>query len=58
LTIGAEHTVFERPEKVGENMKPLYIKGHVDGKPMGHMMVDGGATVNIMPLVTFEKLEY
>jgi hypothetical protein len=39
-------------------MKPLYIKGHVDGKPMGHMMVDGGATVNIMPLVTFEKLEY
>jgi hypothetical protein len=58
LAVGAEHTVFERPEKVDEYMKPLYIKGHVDGKPMGHMMVDGGASANIMPLVTFQKLGY
>jgi hypothetical protein len=37
-------------------MKPLYIKGHLDGVPVGRMMVDGGARVNIMPVTVFEKL--
>jgi hypothetical protein len=37
-------------------MKPLYIKGHLDGVPVGRMMVDGGASVNIMPLTLFERL--
>jgi hypothetical protein len=58
MSLGAEWAVFERPEKVSEHMKPLYIMGHVDGKPMGLMMVDGGAIINIMPLVTFQKLGY
>jgi hypothetical protein len=58
MSLGAEHAVFKKPEKVDEHMKPLYIKGHVDGNPMGCLMVDGGASVNIMPLVTFQKLRY
>jgi hypothetical protein len=37
-------------------MKLLYVQGHVDGKPMGHMMVDGGTSVNIVSIVTFQKL--
>jgi hypothetical protein len=48
--------MFEKPEKLGEHMKPLYIKGHLDGWPVGRMMVDGGASINIMPLSMFEKL--
>jgi hypothetical protein len=28
----------------------------VDGKPVARMMVDGGASVNIMSLAMFEKL--
>jgi TRAP-type mannitol/chloroaromatic compound transport system substrate-binding protein len=48
--------VFEKPVAVEEHMKPLYIKGHLDGKPVGCMLVDGGASVNIMPLGLFEKL--
>jgi hypothetical protein len=48
--------VFEKPAVAGEHMKPLYIKGHLDGKPVGRMMVDGGASVNIMPLALFERL--
>jgi hypothetical protein len=55
MNLGAERAVFERPAAVGEHMKLLYIKGHLDGKPVGRMMVDGGASVNIMPLVLFEK---
>jgi hypothetical protein len=37
-------------------MRSLFIKGHIDGRPMGRMMVYGGASVNIMPLDVFEKL--
>ena len=37
-------------------MKALYVKGFVDGKPMSKMLVDGGASVNLMPYTTFCKL--
>jgi hypothetical protein len=56
LIVGVKHAVFERPVKPGGHMKPLYIKRHIDGMPVRHMMVDGGASVNIMLLTLFEKL--
>ena len=37
-------------------LKALYVKGFVDGKPMSKMLVDGGASVNLMPYTTFHKL--
>jgi hypothetical protein len=56
LCIGVEQEVFEKPARVREHLKPLYIKGHLDSTPVGRMMVDGGASVNIMPVTVFEKL--
>ena len=32
------------------------MKGLVDGKPMNKMLVDGGASINLMPYTTFHKL--
>ena len=32
------------------------MKGFVDGKPMNKMLVDGGASINLMPYTTFHKL--
>jgi hypothetical protein len=32
------------------------LKGFVDGKPMRKMLVDGGASANLMPYTTFRKL--
>jgi hypothetical protein len=32
------------------------MKGLVDGKPMSKMLVDGGASVNLMPYTTFHNL--
>jgi hypothetical protein len=29
MSVGAERAVLESPEKVGEHMKPLYIKEHL-----------------------------
>jgi hypothetical protein len=49
--------MFEKPEeKERRRLRPLYIKGHVDGQPMTKMMVDGGAAVNVMPYTTYRKL--
>jgi hypothetical protein len=34
----------------------LYIRGHIDGKLISRMLVDGGATINLMPYSIFKKL--
>lgn len=31
LVLGPKTTVFRKPEKVGEHLKLLFIKGHIDG---------------------------
>jgi hypothetical protein len=58
LALGAECVVFEKPENLGVHMKPLFIRGHLDGTPIRHMLVDGGASVNILPLPLFKKLDH
>ena len=47
--------IFDKPVKHW-HLKALYVKGFVDGKPMSKMLVDGGASVNLMPYTTFCKL--
>jgi hypothetical protein len=56
LALGVERAVLKKPLKPGEHMRPLYIRWHRDGVLVGRMMVDGGASVNIMPLTLFERL--
>jgi hypothetical protein len=41
LALGAERAVFEKPETLGQHMKPLYIRGHLGGVPMNQILVDG-----------------
>jgi hypothetical protein len=55
LALGAERAVFEKPENLGMHMKPLFIRGHLDRTLIGHMLVDGGASVNILPLSLFKN---
>ena len=54
LTLQPQQDVFDKPEK-HRHLKPLYVKGYVDGKPMTKMLVDGGAIVNLMPYTTYRK---
>jgi hypothetical protein len=56
--LGAEHAVFEKPENPGAHMKPLFIQGHLDGTSVGHKLVDGAISVNILPLSLFKKLDH
>jgi hypothetical protein len=50
-----QQAIFDKPDK-DWHLKALYMKGLVDGKPMSKMLVDGGASVNLMPYTTFRKL--
>jgi hypothetical protein len=34
---------------------PLYVRGHIDGKPIFRMLIDGGAAINVMPYSIFKK---
>jgi hypothetical protein len=51
----AKQATFDKPAK-NRHMRPLYLRGYVNGKPLTKMFVDGGATVNVMPYTTFRKL--
>ena len=50
-----QQAIFDKPVK-NQHLKALYVKGLVDGKPMSKMLVDGGASINLMPYTTFRKL--
>ena len=50
-----QQAIFDKPIK-HRQLKASYMKGLVDGKPMNKMLVDGGASINLMPYTTFHKL--
>jgi hypothetical protein len=51
----AKQATFDKLAK-NRHMRPLYLKGYVNGKPLTKMFVDGGAAVNVMSYTTFKKL--
>jgi hypothetical protein len=50
----AKQAIFDKPAK-NRHMRPLYLRGYVNGKPLTKMFIDGGAVVNVMPYTTFSK---
>jgi hypothetical protein len=58
LALGAERVTFEKAENSGVHMKPLFIRGHLDGTLIRQMLIDGGASVNILLLSLFKKLDH
>jgi hypothetical protein len=56
LALGNELAMFEKMESPGAHLKPLFIWGHLDRMSIGHMLMDGDASINILPLLLFKKL--
>jgi hypothetical protein len=56
MCLGPKDAVFEKLEELSQCMKPLYVRGHIDGRPISRMLVDGGAAVNLMSYSVFKKL--
>jgi hypothetical protein len=57
MCLGPKEVVFEKLEESSQHLKPLFIRDHIDGKPISRMLVDGGAAVNLMPYSIFKNLE-
>jgi hypothetical protein len=51
-----KEVVFEKPKESSQHMKPLYVRGHNDGRPIFRMLIDDGAIVNLMSYSVFKKL--
>jgi hypothetical protein len=56
MCLGPKVAMFEKPEESSQHLKPLYVRGHIDGKPISRMLVDGGAAINLMPYSIFKML--
>ena len=49
--------IFEKPAlSMCQHLKPLYIKAHMDGRPVNRVLVDNGASINILPTSMLRKL--
>jgi hypothetical protein len=51
-----EDAVFKKLENSVNHLKPLHVKGHINGTPIHSMLVDSGAIVNVMPYSLYRKL--
>jgi hypothetical protein len=56
LDFGPNDAIFQKPKDTNNHLKALYMKGHINGKPISRMLVDGGAIVNLMAYSLFKKL--
>jgi hypothetical protein len=56
MCLSPKEPVFEKLEVSSQHLKPLYVQGHIDRKPISRMLVDGGAAVNLMSYSIFKKL--
>jgi hypothetical protein len=52
--LGGERAMFAKPKNPSTHMKPLFMRGHLDRTPIGHMLIDGGASINILSLPLFK----
>jgi hypothetical protein len=56
LQLGPRDAVFQKPSESENHLKALYMRGHINGKPISRMLVDGGAIVNLMPYSLYKKI--
>jgi hypothetical protein len=53
---GPKEAAFTKTKESVNHLKPLFVRGHIDGIPIAKMLVDGGATINLMPYSLYRKL--
>jgi hypothetical protein len=56
LCLGPKEAMFEKPEELSQHLKLLYIRDHIDGRPISRMLIDGGTAINLIPYSIFKML--
>jgi hypothetical protein len=52
----SKEATFIKAKELVNHLKPHFVRGHIDGIPIARMLVNGGATVNLMPYSLYRKL--
>ncbi|KAI5317066.1 hypothetical protein L3X38_036773 [Prunus dulcis] len=53
-----EKVCYEMPtKKMSSHLKPLYVGAHFDGVSVSKVLMDTGATVNVLPAAIMRKLK-
>jgi hypothetical protein len=55
FNFGPKEVVFTKPKESVNNLKPLFVRCHIDGISIDKMLVDGAA-INLMPYSLYRKL--
>jgi hypothetical protein len=55
IFLGTMDALFEKLEEASQHMKPLYVRGHIDGRSISRMLIDGGTAINLMSYFIFKK---
>jgi hypothetical protein len=42
IDFGPKEVAFTKPKESVNHLKPLFVRGHIDGIPIAKMLVDGG----------------
>jgi hypothetical protein len=53
---GPKEAAITKPKESVNHLKPLFVRGHIDGVPIAKMLVDGGVTMNLMPYSFYKKV--
>ena len=56
LDFGPREAIFQKLKDSDNHLKALYVRGHINGKPVSRMLVDSGAIVNLKPYSLYKKL--
>jgi hypothetical protein len=56
MCLGPKEVMFKKLEESTQHMKSLYNRGHINGRPISRILIDGGAAINLMPYSIFRKL--
>jgi hypothetical protein len=56
MCLGPKDVVIEKLKESSQHLKPLYIWGHIVGKPISRMLIDCSAVVNLMMYSILKKL--
>lgn len=57
LTVFDDVAQLEKPTDEQRNhLRPLHVKAIIDGRPTNRVLIDEGATVNLMPRTMFKTL--
>jgi hypothetical protein len=51
-----QDATFKKPDQPVNHLKPLHVKGHINGTLVHNMLVDNGAIVNVIPYALYKKL--